>query len=294
MKLEVTSEQIKQYSIMVGTPMYGGLCTSGYCKSTNDLSTLCSHHGVQLSFNFLANESLIQRARNYVVDDFLRSDATHLMFIDADIGFKASDVLALLAIQISYPDKYDIITAPYPKKTIAWEKVKQAAQRGFGDNPFELADYAADYVFNLKPGTTEFRMDEPIAVSEAGTGFMLIPRTVFERYEQAYPEYKYIPDHVRTSNFDGSREIMAYFDCQIDPESRRYLSEDYFFCKNASKIGIGVHMCPWINLVHVGSYMFRGSLLKMASLGVSPTADTKSNIKTYNQKKKPAKKTFRP
>lgn len=304
MKLEVTTEDLRKYSIFVGTPMYGGQCDGLFCKSTNELATLCTQHGIPLRFYYLFNESLIQRARNYVVDEFLRSGATHLMFIDADIGFRASDVLSLLAIQTSYPDQYDILTAPYPKKTIAWEKVKQAADRGFGDNPFDLANFAADYVFNPLPGILEFRLDEPVAVSEAGTGFMLIPRSAFEKYEQAFPHYKYKPDHVRTENFDGSREIMAYFDCQIDPESKRYLSEDYFFCKNAAKAGIKTHMCPWMNLVHVGSYVYRGSMAAMATLGVTPTANEKSNEKTYKsalatgknidtQKKKPIRG-FRP
>ena len=289
MKLEVSTEDLRKYSIMVGTPMYGGQCDGLYCKSTNELSKLCALHGIPLKFYYLFNESLIQRARNYVVDEFIRSDATHLMFIDADIGFNPSDVLSLLAIQTSFPDKYDILTAPYPKKTIAWEKVKAAVQQGRGDNPFDLASYAADYVFNPAPGIESFRIDEPLPVSEGGTGFMLIPRSVFERYEKAYPEYRYRPDHVRTANFDGSREIMAYFDCQIDPESKRYLSEDYFFCRNAGKVGIKTHMCPWMNLLHVGSYIYRGSMVAMASLGVSQTADLKSNEKSYKNMPVPVK-----
>lgn len=289
MKLEVTAEDLRKYSLYIGTPMYGGQCDGLYCKSTNELTKLCAQYNIPLSFYYLFNESLIQRARNYVVDEFLRSGATHLMFIDADIGFNPADVLSLLAIQTSYPDKYDILTAPYPKKTIAWEKVKHATLQGRGDNPFDLADYAADYVFNPAPGIESFRLDEPLLVSEGGTGFMLIPRSVFDRYKEAYPQYSYKPDHVRTANFDGSREIMAYFDCQIDPESKRYLSEDYFFCRNAGKVGIKTHMCPWMNLVHVGSYIYKGSMAAMASLGVSQTADVKSNEKAYKSMPVPVK-----
>ena len=81
----------------------------------------------------------------------------------------------------------------------------------------------------------------------------------------------YLPDHVRTENFDGSREIMAYFDCIIDPESKRYLSEDYMFCQWARKAGIKVWMCPWMRLTHMGSYMFGGSLADLAQLGASAT-----------------------
>ena len=291
MQLQITSEHLRKYSIFVGTPMYGGNCAGIFAKATSDLATLCAKYDIELKFYYLFNESLVQRARNYVVDEFLRSDCTHLMFIDSDIGFRANDVLSLLGIQTTYPEQYDIMTGPYPKKTIAWEKVKQAVDAGKAENPFDLTYFAGDYVFNPVKGQTSFRIDEPVEVSEAGTGFMLIPRDTLEKYAEAYPELKYIPDHVRTANFDGSREITAFFDCDIDPESKRYLSEDYFFCRNARKVGIKVHMCPWMDLQHVGSYIFRGSMGAIAAIGATPTASKSSNEKSYSKKKK---RNFRP
>lgn len=281
MKLEVTVEHLQKYSLFVGVPMYGGNCTGVFTKSTNDLAILCTKYGIKLRFYYLFNESLVQRARNYITDEFVRSGFSHLMFIDSDIGFNANDVLSLLGIQTTYPEKYHVITAPYPKKTIAWEKVKKAVQAGFADNPFDLNGYSADFVFNLVKGTTSFRLDEPVEVSEAGTGFMLIPRATLEKYEISYPELKYKPDHIRTENFDGSKDIMAYFDCCIDPDTRRYLSEDYFFCQNVRKMGYSIYMCPWMELHHVGSYIFKGSMEGIARLGASPTASKESNLKTY-------------
>lgn len=176
--------------------------------------------------------------------------------------------------------------------SIAWEKVKVAVEKGKATNPFDLQHYTADYVFNPVAGVKSFRVDEPVEVSESGTGFMLIPRDVFTKYAEAYPELSYKPDHTRTENFDGTREIVAYFDCVIEPESRRYLSEDYFFCWNARKIGIRVHMCPWMELQHVGSYIFRGSMAALAGLEVSPTSSKESNQKHYTKPKK--KRAFRP
>lgn len=286
MKLEVSTEKLREYSIFVATPMYGGQCSGLFTKSTNDLATICTSYGIKLKFYYLFNESLVQRARNYCVDEFIRSDCTHLMFIDADIGFNPKDVLSLLGIQTTYPEQYDIMTAPYPKKSIAWEKVKKAVELGKAENPFDLMHYAADYVFNPVTNIKSFRIDEPVEVSEAGTGFMLIPRDVLSKYKDAYPELSYKPDHMRTESFDGSREIVAYFDCEIDPDSRRYLSEDYFFCRNARKIEIKLHMCPWMNLHHVGSYIFRGSMAALAGLDVSPTATKESNQKHYKKKNK--------
>ena len=283
MKIEMTTDELRKYSIFLGTPMYGGNCSGMFCKSTSDLSKLCAQHGIELQEYFLFNESLVQRARNYVVDEFLRSKCTHMIFVDADIGFNPKDVLTLLALQVSDPEKYQIMTAPYPKKTIAWEKVKTAVKNGKAENPTDLAFYSADYVFNPAKNVSSFRIDEPVEVAEGGTGFMLIPREVFEKYAVAFPELSYKPDHVRTENFDGSREITAFFDCAIDPVSKRYLSEDYFFCYNARKIGITIHMCPWMNLQHVGTYIFRGSMAAIASIGASPTAGADARVKKKNK-----------
>jgi hypothetical protein len=240
------------------------------------------------------------------------------VFIDSDIGFNANDVIGLLSIQISDPEKYNVVTAAYSKKCISWEKIYAAVNKGFADkNPNDLEKYIGDYVFNPKNGTKEIPINQPVEVMEAGTGFMMIDRRTFERYQEFYPEMWCRPDHVRTANFDGSREIMTYFDCVIDRNytfgdmkklmqsladidlsqddsidelkyvhenaiallekektaSKRYLSEDYFFCQNVNRMGGKIWMCPWMKLSHTGSYVFGGSLADLASIGVSATAD---------------------
>jgi hypothetical protein len=196
------------------------------------------------------------------------------MFIDSDIGFDPRDVIALLALQIQNEEKYNVVCGPYPKKTIAWEKIKAAVEHGVAnDDPRNLENYVGDYVFNPLRKDHAIKISEPCQVLEGGTGFMIIPRQTFKEYDKHFPEYLYKPDHVRTDSFDGSREIMAYFDCIIDPDSKRYLSEDYMFCYNVQKIGMKVWMCPWMKLKHTGSYVFGGSLQALASVGASATAD---------------------
>lgn len=286
MKIETTVEQLREYSLFVGAPMYGGNCSGMFTKSCTDLSMICAANGIKLRFYFLFNESLVQRARNYVTDEFMRSECTHLMFIDSDIGFNAKDVLSMLGIQISDPEKFDIITGPYPKKTIAWEKVAKAYELGYGkENPFDLEQFTSDFVFNPEGGQKSFNLGEPIKVKEAGTGFMLIPRSTLEKYKVAYPELSYRPDHIRADAFDGSREITAYFDCIIDPETKRYLSEDYFFCHKSREAGMSIWMCPWMKIDHVGSYIFRGNMGTIGKLGVSATADQSANKKSYKKHK---------
>lgn len=259
-KIEVPVEELRKRKLFVATPMYGGMATGPFTKACLDLISVCNKYGVATQFFFLFNESLITRARNYLVDEFLRSECTHLMFIDSDIDFNPMDVMALLAL-----DK-DIAGGPYPKKTIAWEKVYDATRLGLVSNPLQLEEYVGDYVFNIAPGTTEININEPVKVLEIGTGFMMVRKDVFPKFEAAYPELKFKPDHNRTAAFDGSRMITAYFDTVIDPVTKRYLSEDYMFCQWSRKIGIDIYLCPWMKLRHTGTYVFGGSLQALAQL----------------------------
>jgi hypothetical protein len=272
-EVSVSIEELRKRKILIATPMYGGMCGGSYTKSTADLASMAAQYGMDVRFYYLFNESLITRARNYLVDEFLRSDCTHLMFIDADIGFDPNDVIALSVIAEAGNDK-EIVCGPYPKKCIAWEKIKRAVDRGFADkDPENLEKYVGDYVFNPKQGSGSIPLDEPVEVLEGGTGFMMIQRSALEKFAAAYPQYSYMPDHVRTAHFDGTREIMQYFQAEIDPKSKRYLSEDYWFCQKMWDINVKTWLCPWMKLQHMGSYVFGGSLIDLAQIGAGATAD---------------------
>ena len=332
MELQVQIADLQKKKLFVAAPMYGGQCAGMFCKSTNDLSALFRAHNIELKFYYLFNESLVTRARNYCCDEFMRSDCTHLMFIDSDIGFNAQDVMSLLALSDGHPEvnngePFDVLCGPYPKKCISWEKVKQAVDMGVADEDAEVLNkFVGDYVFNPAPGQNQIKLDEPAEVMEGGTGFMMIRRETLEKYRDAYPQLMYKPDHVRTAEFDGSREIMAYFDALIDDKSmhiassleeyfeanpkatnedviefvkdkrtkvakdkegnplefsNRYLSEDYMFCQWARNIGLRIWLCPWMQLQHVGTMIFGGSLSDLAQIGASATAD-ESKLKKKN------------
>ncbi len=273
MEISISIEELRKRKLFLAVPMYGGNCAGMFAKSVADLSSMCTSNGIELRSYFLFNESLITRARNYCVDEFMRSDCTHMMFIDSDIGFDPRDVLAMLALQ-SDESEYDVLAGPYPKKCISWEKIKLAVDKGMADeDPNVLEKYVGDFVFNPKGGGGNIRIDQPVEVMEVGTGFMMTRRSAFEKFEKAFPQYSYKPDHVRTEAFDGSREIMQYFQAEIDPVSKRYLSEDYWMCNKMQQIGLKIWYCPWMKLQHVGSYIFGGSLVDLASIGASATAD---------------------
>ena len=275
MEIKVDLDLLRSKKLFVATPMYGGQCAGMFAKSCADLSAICTQYGIPLQYYFLFNESLITRARNYCCDEFMRSDASHMMFIDADIGFNPQDVIALMALQAGEPEKYEIIGGPYPKKCISWEKIKAAVDKGIADEDANVLEkYVGDYVFNPKGGQQSIPISEPVEVLEIGTGFMMIEKNAMQKFYDKYQDqYLYRPDHVRTEHFDGTRKIMMYFQAEVDPVSERYLSEDYWFCQKAIAADIKTWFCPWMKLQHVGSYIFGGSLADLASIGVSATAD---------------------
>lgn len=292
MELSIKVEDLRKTKLFLATPMYGGNNVGLYMKACLDLQGLCLQYGIEIRFSFLFNESLITRARNYLVDEFLRSDCTHLLFVDADIHFDPNDVLALIALN------KDVIGAPYPKKSINWKNIALSLVKDPTLSANELENLVGDYVFNPVPGTKEFNVREPLEVLEIGTGFMMVKREVFEKFKNAYPKQNYKPDHAGQANFDGSRYIHAYFDTVIDNgytyddlyqlvklaaagdnikkrakefleteknATHRYLSEDYMFCQYARKIGIQIWLCPWMKTQHIGTYAFNGNLPAIAN-----------------------------
>ena len=265
MEIQVKVEDLKKNKLFVATPMYGGMAHGLYVKSCLDLQNVMSKYGVETKFSFLFNESLITRARNYLVDEFLRSGFTHLLFIDSDIHYQPQDIVALMAL-----DK-DVIGGPYPKKSINWGNVAQAARNNPNLEPKELEGLVGEYVFNVVKGTQQFQVTEPLEVLEIGTGHMMVKRHVFEKMQESFPNIKYKPDHVGQANFDGSRYIHAYFDTVIDTKdsitgggTERYLSEDYMFCQMWRKIGGQIFLCPWMKTQHIGTYAFTGDMPKVA------------------------------
>ena len=277
MEIKIEAEKLREKTVFVASPMYGGMCSGMYTRSAIDLATLAGRYHMNVKFFYLFNESLITRARNYLVDEFLRATTyDYLMFIDSDITFNPEDVISLAAL--CDPEKYPVIGGPYPKKTIAWEKVRNAVDAGLGDeNPQTLEKFTGDFVFNpVYTNKGQISLSEPVEVLETGTGFMMIHRSVFEKFKETYPKYSYKPDHNRTEHFKGDRYIHAYFDTIIDNDTwmgdgvsngtDRYLSEDYMFCQMVRKMGLGVWFCPWMKIQHVGHYVFSGNMQDLGKL----------------------------
>lgn len=237
--------------------MYGAACFGPYVESLMGYSILARQYNLDYELRFFYGESLIQRARNYLADEFLRSSCSHLLFIDADIQFEPLHILSLQAAG------KEVVCGLYPKKKILWDRVKKACEMDLVKVPEDLAYFSTTFAFNLLDDTKDFEITDPVEVFEGATGFMLIERSVFEKYREAYPESSYTTDNASPGE---GRKVNAFFDCQIDPISNRYLSEDYYFCKRVREMGIGIWVCPWVQLGHIGTHMFQGDLRAMSAI----------------------------
>ena len=252
--MEFKQEQFKGKGIFLVIPMYTALC-NGYCmNSCMYLQRMCTELSIPFQQYFILGESLVQRARNYLVAEFLKSseEYTHLLCIDADIEFNPADVLQMLLLE------KEVIGAPYPLKFINWEKIKQSVIENPEITPEALCHMGSQYVFNLAKDQKEIQLFEPVEVQEIGTGYVLIERGVFKKLDEHYPELQYIPDH--KIYFDGKETIGAYFDCCIDKETKRYLSEDFYFNKIWRDMGGTVWCCPWMKANHHGTIAYRGDI----------------------------------
>jgi len=233
--------------LMVSTPCYGGLCLQHYAESLMKLQRLCAMNRIHMMLDTTENESLVHRARNIAVGRFYqKTDCTHFMFIDADIHFDPEAVVRLLK------SGHDVSCAAYPKKTIMWNQAHEAMKAGDTRDPNKIV---SSLVMNFKYPNTPV-VDGFAEVLDGPTGFMLIKRDVFTRMFDAYPELNCVNDH-QNRDFEN---YCAVFDCMIDPVNRRYLSEDYAFCRRWQQMGGKIFADVTTVLGHVGNIRFFGVL----------------------------------
>jgi len=233
--------------VFLSTPCYGGLCLDKYMISIIKLQLLLIQKGIQLMIDTTENESLVHRARNVAVGRFMqKTDADYFMFIDADVDFDPSAVVTLLE------SGHDISVACYPKKCVMWDQAKDAIKNGDNRN---MAMLSSSLVVNI--GSQHRKVENGfIEVLDGPTGFMLIKRDVFKKMEDKFPELWCKNDH-QNRDFD---DYHACFDCMIDPVSKRYLSEDYAFCRRWQQCDGKIHAHVSTTLGHIGNLPFSGCL----------------------------------
>jgi len=229
--------------IVIATPCYGGLVTQGYMESVLQLSAFAAANQFAVTLAMNGGDSLITRSRNKLVSVFLDTpQATHLMFIDADIAFRPEAVLRMLQFD------QDIVAGMYPIKAIDWPLMaSRPAERGL------------HYVGEPCTGNDRETRDGFATGLFAGTGFKLIKRSAIERMIAAYPETRYREAQTFPPAAAESKHQYALFECMIDPRTGVYLSEDFAFCQRWRTLGGKIWLDLKSNLTHIGTYKFQGT-----------------------------------
>ncbi len=237
-------------SLMVATPCYGGQVTTAYANSLLRLQTACRARAIDFEWLMLNGDALITRARADLVAHFLdRPHTTHLLFIDADIGFEPEQAFRLLDFDV------DVAAAAYPAKRIDWERVREAVAAGLP----ELQSTALEYVFEVEDPRRIAARGGFAKVRYAGTGFLMIRRAVLAALCAAHPQLRYRRTSSTSDPLGQSPNRFALFDCMIDAASGVYLSEDYAFCRRWTDLGGEIWVDVESKLTHVGPMAFVGS-----------------------------------
>ena len=204
-------------------PCYGGQISEATFTSFVGFISKAPMWDLEWSLDTLGNESLIPRGRNTLVARAMNNTrATHLMFLDADIGFDPEYIQMLLQEDV------DVIGGGYPKKNLP-----------------------IDYVLNpIKDGESD---DSKAEVNRIGTGFLMIKKEVFSRMAESMPELKYNDD----TGLDPAinEHLYAFFECGLFGE-KVFMSEDWMFCNRWQKLGGRIYISKLFALTHVGSYAF--------------------------------------
>jgi hypothetical protein len=222
-QVQVNVDYLKTTRVHIAMPCYGGMLTESTFMSFIKWANTARQLGIDWTLETMVNESLISRARNTLTAKFmLQEGATHLFFVDADIGWEPWHLLVLLNRDV------DVIGGLYPMKTMPIKWVV---------NGFDGAKEGAD-------GLQE--------VSKAGTGFLLMKRHVFDKLN-SHPAVKpYKNDIGLDPKYDA--HLRTYFDTAV--RQGRYYSEDWTFCENWRDIGGQIWVDKRVLLRHSGSYVF--------------------------------------
>ena len=224
-QIQVDLEYLKTTRVHICMPCYGGMLTEQTFMSYIRWANTCRQLGLDWTVETMTNESLISRARNTLTAKFLATPAsTHLMFVDADIGWEPWHLLVLLN------HRKDVIGGLYPMKSLP-----------------------VKWCVNGIPGKEEGE-NGLVEVTKTGTGFLLIRREVFEKLN-SHPAVRPFNNDI---GMDASlnQHMKTYFDTAV--REGRYYSEDWTFCENWRDLGGEVYIDKRVLLRHVGTYVFDG------------------------------------
>jgi hypothetical protein len=225
--IQVNIDYLRTTRVHICMPCYGGQLTESTFMSYIKWSNTARQLGLDWTVETMTNESLISRARNTLTAKFLHTkESTHLMFIDADIGWEPWHLLVMLDAQ------KDVIGGLYPMKSLP-----------------------VKWCVNGLPGAVDDPNSSLVEVSKTGTGFLLMKRDVFEKLD-SHPAVRAFANDIGLP-----RELDPYMKTYFDTAVRegRYYSEDWTFCENWRDLGGQVWVDKRVLLRHTGTYVFDGN-----------------------------------
>jgi len=239
------------YSLFVATPVHSE-CSIHYTQALLELQKLCMQKGIQITFQ-LMKSSLVTQGRNLCVGSFLESNMTHMLFIDSDIYFNAESIITMLQ------KEKDLISIPYPLKTLMWDKAFRKMQQGKIKEPEDIRKSLHTYPMKVENADDIKIVDGIIEVTHSPTGCMMIKRNVFDKMIKAYPDKQIVQKTVINGEYVDRPHMWNFFDCTHDPVTKTYLGEDFSFCKLWKDIGGKCYAYIMDPIVHVGEHTYEGS-----------------------------------
>jgi len=242
--------ETKRPHLFLATPCYGGQLHATFALSLLLLQGACRDLGIPLHVQFITSDSLITRARNRLAAIFRRhGESTHLVMIDADIGFDPRTLLRMVAAD------HDVCVGLCPYRETDWQAVADAARAGVVD-PAELRAASGRVVVSFDgPRPVLLEAAEGLRffdVDHGGTGVMIIKRSALERViAHCGPSVEYLEDPR-----EGGGERWALFQASVDPVTGRYLSEDWHFSGLVRAAGMRVMACADAAFSHTGPATF--------------------------------------
>lgn len=246
--------------VLIATPSYGGTVTTRYTASLVKIMQGIS--GIDFRIQFL-DYALICKQRNFFISRLLQEDFTHLLFIDADMGFTPEAVKALF--EIDQP----IAACAYPKRRLDWEQIPKATVESTDKRKAQALSFVCEHNLNqgVKASLSADRQQMSLKHGKfircdlAGTGLMLIKKTVPEQLKAAYPELWVDSPIDPYTNFGKLDGILQCFE-GVQNEQGQYLSEDLSFCQRWTE---GCQGDIWVNISdsisHTGTQTFEAAFL---------------------------------
>ncbi len=233
--------------IFIATPAHGEVFYAPYVQSLVRLQKVIDKSGWDSNFATVAYFDICE-SRNYLLTRwFDKTDATHLLFIDADMGFDPQAVVQMLALN------KPLAGVIYPKRQIDLGRL--AALAAQGENAERAIASAHEFIQRPIRGRTARRDKGFVEVEACGTGLMLIRRDCIETMLQKMPELSHRQSG-RGSPFsrDLARMIRAFDFLTVDGAR---LSDDYSFCHRWRQCGGEIWAGADQTITHVGPYHFR-------------------------------------